>query len=194
MPRERKIEVGRPFNAPVTVTQMNAGYQTLGNVNSMSVDPPMFLTNTPGGGIHIGIDMPRQVRQKAVAAAGTEAKQFKIRGTEWSDALRCRPFLDGREESDIVWIAKPWFLRGGDTWGGVTRLSISYGPGNLARSATKGEITERQRLIPSYIDGDLIMAIRAATGVIVPDTEEDEEPERVKWIDLNVDARMWSKF
>lgn len=193
MPRERKPEVGRPFNAAVTVTQQNAAYQTAANVNSISVDPPMTIANTPGGGIRLGIMMPRQVRQQAVVSDAV-AKQFRLKSAAFSDALRCRTFLNEVEGDDDVWIARPWFLRGGDTWGGVTRLSITYGPGIFGRDATKGEITERQRLIPSYIVGDLIMGIRAETGVIVPGTEEDDEPESVKWIDLNVDARMWSKF
>lgn len=54
MARERKPEVGRPFNAPVTTTQMNAGFQTLANVNAISVDKTMTIANTPGGGIRLG--------------------------------------------------------------------------------------------------------------------------------------------
>lgn len=193
MPRERKPEVGRPFNAPVTVAQQNAAYQTNANVNAISVDPPMTITNTPGGGIRLGIVMPRQVRQPVDIPITT--KQFKLADTRESDAFQCVAF-DGGEVTDFerIWVARPWFIRGGRTWSAVTRQDVRYTnyiAGHQQRRATKDGEIETQTIVPRYATSDIIIAVKVDTGVLVPGTEEDEEPETVEWLDINNDGRMW---
>lgn len=84
MARERKPEVGRPFNAPVTEAQMNAEFQTSANVNAISVTPPLTIGNTPLGGIQLGIVMPRLV----IPPAATGIRYGYVRDT----AVALKPY------------------------------------------------------------------------------------------------------
>lgn len=109
----------------------------------------------------------------------------------------------GKED---VLILKPWFLRGtywdelGDPGKDPARNDITYTQdGDQDRTAHKdGEDDESQKIIPSYITGDVIFAIRGIYGGFDVSGVHDEpgvgmHPEESKWMDLNVDGRMWAK-
>ena len=202
MARENQPHVGRPFDGPVRASQMNDVFQQISNFKSMSVTRPLTLTQTAGGGVRLGIQLPKPVKAVAAVAAGTTIKQFQIRGSSTqSDAILCFPD-NGIDEIDIsnkVWVAKPWFLRGKGTWEGESRKGVTYSDyivGNQTRTATStidpGD-SELQTIIPGYVSQDIIVAALVGTGVIEPGTEDDEDgPTMVKWLDLNTTGRMWA--
>lgn len=202
MGRENVPHVGRPFNGSVRASQMNDVFLQIAHLKSISVTRPLTLTQTAAGGLRFGIQLPKPV--KAVAAAPAVAvKQFRILGTPLdSDAIRCFPDngVDPIDPDNIVWVAKPWFLRGPKTWNNKSRNGIrytDYGSGNQVRTATNvanPANTGEQTLVPFYSTSDLILAIRSQTEVIEPGTEDDEDgPTPVVWRDLNTDGRMWAE-
>ena len=151
----------------------------------------LTLRDGPDGQV-LGTDM----RARAAAAEtsqGVVAQQFKITNVSQSDVIEGKFQTGSTTDSPEVRvkIAKPWFLRGQDTWGGKTRKQITYtnfedgGQTRTALSATEFEI---QTIVPEYRVNDIIVAVKANTGIPLPGGEGGET---VKWLDLNTDGRMW---
>lgn len=194
MARNHTPFVGRPFNQPVTHNQLNDHFRATENSQAISVAPPLTIENTLGGGTRIGIVMPPVPPTTAAAESVVTIKQFKIVRQSDSDVLQCRDYTGGGIVSfDNVWVAKDWFMRGPDTWNGITRNNIKYSHysiGNQTRRATKAARAEKQTIVPAYIVGDIIIAFKVDTGLIVPGTEEDDEPRKVEWVEP-AGTRMW---
>ncbi len=214
MPRENVPHVGRPFDGSVRASQMNDVFQQVANFKSMSVTRPLTLTSTAGGGVRLGIQLPKPVKAAAVAPA-ISVQLFKIVGgfsngenLDGGDYLVCNVSpeeeLEEGEEQKEVLVAKPWFLRGRKTWHNVTRRDdgdafefkyVYFSSTNNQKRWASLTSTSLQRqvqvLIPSYKADDLITAVRTATGVFKNEGLSSEEA--VKWLDLNVDGRMWAE-
>lgn len=118
------------------------------------------------------------------------------------DYISARTWDGVREGIDLPVILKPWFLRGvywnaiGTAGQDPARNDITYTQtANQQRTAHKdGEDDEIQRIIPSYTTGDVIFAIRGVYGGFdVENVSGARDPEEAKWMDLNVDGRMWAK-
>lgn len=200
MARYRMPHVGRPSDLPVTHTQMNDTFQGVSNAQHISVSEPLTIQNTLGGGTRIGIILPAAAPAAVAAEPAVMAKQFKVISTAHSDVMQCLPFVGGQSGSiDLTWVAKPWFLRGANTWPETVlrkRITYTYSEGvHGTRQATNHlpipSVTEQQTIVPGYVLNDVIIAMRVNTGVVVPGTEGDDEPATVSWLDINNDGRMW---
>jgi hypothetical protein len=156
--------------------------------NKLQLGPGLYKAITAGGP-RLWL-APKLLRPQA-AAEGTTVTPYEL-----FEAQRDSDYLvgkrlggDGEGTGNSVKIAKPWFLRGALTWPGVvTRHSIWYSSysashqSRTAKSTITGE-TERQRILPWYDAGDIVVAI--AMPVTLTETT-------VAWLDLNVDGRMWA--
>ena len=94
-----------------------------------------------------------------------------------------------------VFIAKPYLLRR-TPFDGLTRNDITYAyDSDTQRVATDADDdTETQQVVPSYVAGDVVFAVRdfsGGTGAWTAPTNAD--PVEVVWQDLNVDGRAWAK-
>jgi hypothetical protein len=112
-------------------------------------------------------------------------QQFTI-ASIGEDVLICNPF-DGTasdETSEII-IAKPPELRASrEEWNDITYTYTN----SQTRTADDGSETEDQVIVPEYVVGDVIYAVKnivGGTGVVVTDP--------VEWLDLNVAGRAWAK-
>jgi len=135
----------------------------------------------------------RQVRAAVstqIISGGGKAVEFKLSSASGSDFVRCLPVAGGAD----VYIAKPWFLRGSNTWNNRTRNGVSYSypyptTTQQFREATTSiggnVVTQGQYIVPLYYPNDRIFAIRCATGLT------DPQGNPIGWLDLNVDGRMW---
>lgn len=97
-------------------------------------------------------------------------------------------------------IAKPFILRPSNTSrtiGGVS-FTYSYNANGQQRTSTNtgDSSTEEQTITPYYNVDDVIFAARSrnktdtVTGAVIGEQASGEE---IEWVDLNVDARMWSE-
>lgn len=128
-----------------------------------------------------------QQRIRSVASL-PEIRQFKI--TEvFGDHLECVPWDGVAEGAAIAFVARPPTLRAS----AAGRGSITYtgvATDGQTRTASDGVDTETQIVIPSYLVGDVIYAVRnvvGGTGVT------REAGVAVGWLDLNVDGRQWAE-
>lgn len=126
---------------------------------------------------------------------GGHTRQFRLRAVN-HDHLVCRTWNGTSEGSADILVAKPHGLRkspyDGKTIGGK---SYAY-TGFQARTVTQSSpsANENQIIIPTYqvavtnYGGDLIYATQPTGGTAVT-----VSGVKVKWQDLNVDARAWAK-
>lgn len=124
----------------------------------------------------------QQLRFSASHRAGAVAVfRFQAMQDDYLECITYDSWADA-EGSITIKVAKPPLLRRSVTsHGGV---SFSYSSA-IARTA---DSTEDQVIVPAYDVDDLIVAARVqrGTGLIL------SGPERVEWLDLNVDARGWA--
>lgn len=143
-----------------------------------------------------GVGLPRQVKRASegsAAAAGISVQQFIITATAANYVIGAT--WNGVEQGDeSIPIAKPWELRP-DVFDGGTRDDIAYTfSGDETREADNLVDTETQVVVPSYLAGDVIFAMRnidGGTGVSI--TFDDGTSLDVDWLDMNLGARAWAK-
>lgn len=121
---------------------------------------------------------------KSAARGAGRCRRFEI--TEISgDYLTCTPKGTGNESGETTLIARPYLLRRSlTTWNGIAYTYAN----DQERTATLSPDSEVQKVIPTYVVGDEIFAMRAIGGTGVMDDEDVE----IFWIDLNLDARAWA--
>lgn len=112
--------------------------------------------------------------------------QFKVQFLE-DNYLGCKTWNGETLGDALVYIALPWTLRR-STYDGVTVNSWTYAYVSQGeRHASRmGYSTSTQVIWPAYQFGAVIYAMRVAQplGIAVGDV-------KVRWQDLNVDARQW---
>ena len=126
------------------------------------------------------------------------ARRFVVSdASDWPDTIECRE-IDGTVGT--LHVARPYLLRRSpfDT---LERNGIAYDYlSNTERIARKqddegNETTETQIIIPRYVQGDVIYAVKGVangTESYVVDMATGDRVE-VSWIDLNVDGRFWAR-
>jgi hypothetical protein len=131
---------------------------------------------------------PRQITGTA-AATIPEVRRFRVVSVE-TDYLYCNTW-DGVDQGDApVKVALPYLLRR-TPFDGKTRNGITYTyTGDVTRLADDGSNTETQVMVPSYVAGDEVYAIRNVTGT---SGVRDENNVPMDWLDINVDARAWAE-
>lgn len=110
------------------------------------------------------------------------------------DLLICRAF-DGAESGSIDFvIAKPWDLRV-TPFDGETRDGITYTyTTSTSRTADDGSESETQVVVPSYVVGDVILAMSGVKGFpLRVDLSGDGVTRNVDWVDINAAGRAWAK-
>ena len=119
--------------------------------------------------------------------------------TQYDDYLKC--YALGREDKygdtdedtenweRIVYVAKPYILRR-SPFDNKTVDSVSYVYTNAyTRTASKaGETDETQLITPSYVENEIILAVRIETNII---TDDSEDAKPVDWMDLGI-GRAWA--
>ena len=95
-------------------------------------------------------------------------------------------------ETTAIYVAKPYMLRR-VPFDGLTRDGITYTYStNILREADDGAATENQVVVPNYVTGDELYAVRYprfGTGVVT----EGGSPVAVFYLDMNLDGRAWAK-
>jgi hypothetical protein len=87
-------------------------------------------------------------------------------------------------------IAKPYKLRASNTSASIEGVTVTYtSQGPQARKAQTLVDSEIQIIIPRYLGGDIIYAVKVEgnSGVTVPGGAA------IEYIDLNVDGRAWAR-
>ncbi len=139
-----------------------------------------------------GINPPKQI--SGAASNGTQTKvevqQLQIE-TIYGDYLICNPY-DGvtADLNSHIAVARPGLLSTSQT--SRNGLTFVYSD-DQSRIATKtsDSSTESQVVVPSYVVGDIIFAVRNIIGGTSTLYGLDSDP--VEWQDTNVDARAWAK-
>ncbi len=133
-----------------------------------------------------GVRPPRQIRPSTNDVAPLVMQQFQIESI-LGDYLVCNPW-DGIEADPAQYIiAKPPELRRSRTsWNSIT---FSY-TSDQARTATSGSDTEDQVVVPLYVVGDIVYAVK---GIIGGTGVELDDGTAVDWLDTNKAARAWAK-
>lgn len=139
-----------------------------------------------------GVALPRQVRRKTKAGSGIEVQQMKVAAIG-DDYITCVTFNGTETGEEEITVAKPYELRrtpfDGESYNGI---EYTYSD-DVTREADDGSTTETQVIVPEYVVGDVIMAMRNITGgtglvITMPDGTEEE----IEWIEMN-SARAWAK-
>lgn len=133
------------------------------------------------------------IQQRAAAAAATvpEVRQFKI-GEILPDYLVCLPWDGTTLGAAVTYVARPPTLRASATSrNGVTFSAVN--DDGTQRTATAGADSETQVIIPSYLVGDVIYAVRNVRGGLGVSRSAGGEEKPVAWLDMNVDGRQWAK-
>ena len=140
-----------------------------------------------------GVKSPHQVNPDSVSNA-PEIRRFKIAEIK-PDYMQCTQW-DGVKDGPVTYVAKPFLLRASvksrSFSGGIIAFSAVTSNGGQ-RLATLGAVAETQVIVPEYVVGDEIIAVRnvkGKTGVTRPEAGEVKE---VIWLDMNTDARAWAK-
>lgn len=134
-----------------------------------------------GGGSLAGETIPIQIRQ------------FKIK-SESGDYLICEHRSKGVDGGESIFIAKPYLLRR-TPFDDLTRNSITYDyTSDTQRTATKGSDSETQVVVPSYVVGDIIYAVRGVLGGVGTNVTIAEIDTPLDWLDINADGRAWAKI
>lgn len=155
--------------------------------DNVTTDPLSTLVFVNDGSVYYdtlwGIFDPDNNDWEAVNAI---VRRFKISalGISSADALGCNPYkADGTVDSSIsVTIAKPYLVQDIAAWNGLT-FTYSNTQTRVA-TRTSDHQTENQVVVPAYVAGDDIWAVRSVLDTGVPNTD---------WMDLNLDARQWAK-
>lgn len=131
--------------------------------------------------------------QQRVASEVTlpEIRQFKV--TEvLQDYLVCLPWDGVAEGTALTYVAKPPTLRASVTArNGITYTGVSTN--GQTRTATSGSDSETQVIIPTYLLGDVLYAVRNVKGGTGVTREAGGADVPVVWQDLNVDGRQWAE-
>lgn len=135
-----------------------------------------------------GSSLAIQPRYGLFGAGGGEAVPTIIKSVS-DDFLVCRTFLNSEEGTDDVFVAKPYLLRRSPFDGG-TRANLSFTYTNTTREATvlsgpNSGISQTERVVPSYLVGDILIATSVSGGTRVTSATLE---------DLNNDARQWTRF
>ena len=140
-----------------------------------------------------GVGLPRQVRRnKGSVGTGIEVQQMKVAAIS-GDYITCHTFNGTETGEDEITVAKPYELRR-TPFDGESYNEIEYTySDDVTREADNGSATETQVIVPPYVVGDVIYAMRNITGgtglaVVMPDGTEEE----VEWVEMN-SARAWTK-
>jgi len=127
---------------------------------------------------------------EAEQATGTlnRPQQFRVQSVG-NDHITCHTW-DGTTEGTVdVKVAKPYLLRR-TPFDGETRDGITYTYSSaVEREADDGADTEDQVIVDSYIEDDIIYAIRRISG----GTDVTVSTVDLQWLDLNIDGRYWAK-
>jgi len=145
-------------------------------------------------GTEIRVDLEPGKKSPRPKGAAGEIFQCRIVSISFSDYLVCHVIDEDGEQQDSTYVAKPWFLRGSDTWDGRTRVNVTYsnyaGNYNIRRAVAGFSAAKTQYLIPEYALNDIIFAMSCkATGV---SRLNGDVSEPVEMIDVNADGRMWA--
>lgn len=129
---------------------------------------------------------------RQVAASGkeevSEIAQMQIVGVA-GDYLQCRKYSGTSASGPTVSVAKPYLLRK-TPFNGASRNGISYSyTSDVSRTASLSGETETQVVVPSYVVGDIIYAIKGVVGGVGVTLTAGT----ISWLDLNVDGRAWAK-
>lgn len=95
--------------------------------------------------------------------------------------------------SETIYIAKPAKLRqsiNAELIGG-NLITYTYNS-DTSRTATFSTFFENQIVIPWYLTGDQIFAIKPIGGTGVVTAAPDTVGQTIEWLDLNIDARAWA--
>jgi hypothetical protein len=91
-----------------------------------------------------------------------------------------------------MYVAKPYQLQQTPFNGKsvtLNNVSVSFQYNGVgARLAFGGGVSESQVIVPDYFQGDIVLACRATTGYITPNTNNTP----VLWMDINSAARAWA--
>ena len=194
-------------NRTYEVQQFNGGTEAL-IVNS----PVTVIRDAPSG---------QWVVNEKVPQPGNAISSFKI-VEERSNFVWCNSFDQTTGEADTserIPVAKPYLLRkkpfhaqtveypdktitytyDEDVIGlRVARTTITVtNPGTTAYSL---DVEEAQRVVPAYYVGDVILCVKATTGLTTEPEESDPEADNegieevvpIQWTDLNTGGRAWA--
>lgn len=144
-----------------------------------------------------GAAPPRQV----IPETNKQPRQFRVVEV-LKDHITAKPW-NGVEEIDAIFkIALPSLLRRTPfDFGLDDSITDPRGDGikytyttNIERLADSGAKTETQVIQPSYLEDDIIYAqLSIIGGTAVTTSENNEEPETIFFLDINVDGRAWAK-
>ena len=110
---------------------------------------------------------------------------------ETADYIYCtRP---GDTSGGFIVVAKPHLLRR-TPFDGVTIDGVEYTyTAHEARTAVDDEGTESQVVVPNYVAGDEILAIRSPTGGSGLVITVNGVNKVIEWLDLNSGGRAWAE-
>jgi len=117
----------------------------------------------------------------------TAQQQFQIVSV-FDDLLLCNRFRDGVADTAQITVAKPWMLRR-TPFDGITYQGVQYSyTGTDARTATQGEETEDQEIVPAYASGDILCA-QPVAGLGL-----SHGGASVDFQDVNETGRAWAQL
>lgn len=125
----------------------------------------------------------------AGAGGGLKIERLALREVK-DDYLVCRSW-DGETEGDTdIYVAKSPKLRNSvteETLDG-TDYTYTYSASFVERVSTNtdDDTTETQKIVPRWIVGDEVFAIRTPTSI------QTEDADDISLLDLNVDGRAWA--
>lgn len=108
----------------------------------------------------------------------------------WTNPVWSSPFVGN--STPLIYVAKPFDLQKSPWNGkslivnGVATTYIYTGIGQRNANMTAQQIT------PNYFAGDVILAVRAPTGLLTPPTQNQAPQQYVIWQDINNSARIWA--
>lgn len=136
-----------------------------------------------------GIDQPKQSKFFRINSTLPEIRQFKV-VSEHGDYLKANPYDGAESNTDVeILIAKPYLLRQSL----ASRNSLTFTYSSNTRTADDGSETEDQVVVPSYVVGDVIYAMRNVQGGTSVNISINGIDKKVVWLDLNIDGRAWAK-
>ena len=186
-----------------TLPKFKRGQRTLNaaDMNLLVAEVRKLLNPSYGPGLNVrqtGSGVSTTVTPSFDAVPPT-LMRFRIEDAESApDTLLCSPIGDPTAR---IPVAKPYLLRV-FPFENDGRDGIEYEYASpVQRTATKGTgdeaQTETQVIVPKYVAGDIIYAMKAVvTGADnYQSTMEFEAPLDLfaEWIDMNIDGRFWAK-
>ena len=173
---------------PISASQLNETVDAVRSLYGVVPAPVPILEDDLGA----DEQLVRQFKVRALSDGTTVGLDFV-----WCERHSGHPLSAG--DNDWVKVALPFQLRrtpydtGTDApagYWGANRNGISYAyTSNTARTATDtDEHEEDQVIVPGYVEGDVIVAMKNITGHELVLTQTGEA---VEWLDINVDGRAW---